>query len=40
MGDKSPKSVRRQEGQKKAKSSAQEQKKQQAIVLKQVPKRK
>ncbi len=35
MGDKSPKSVRRQESQKQAKGSAADKKKQQAITAKQ-----
>jgi hypothetical protein len=35
MGDKSPKSVRRQANQKQAKSSAADQKKQQAVAAKQ-----
>ncbi len=38
MGDKSPKSVRRHESQKQAKSSAVENKKRQDIAAKQVPK--
>ena len=37
MGDKSPKSVRRQATQKQAKSSAEEQKRQQLIAAKRVP---
>jgi len=37
MGDKSPKSVRRQATQKEAKSSAAEQKKSQATAAKQTP---
>lgn len=36
MGDKSPKSVRRQESQKQAKSNTAEKKKQQSIAAKQV----
>jgi hypothetical protein len=37
MGDKSPKSVRRQATQKQAKSSSDQQKRQQIIAAKQVP---
>jgi hypothetical protein len=37
MGDKSPKSVRKQESQKQAKNSAADQKKRQEIAAKQVP---
>jgi hypothetical protein len=40
MGDKSPKSIRRNETQKQVKSGVEAEKKRQAIVAKQVPKRK